>query len=144
MSTAAFAQQTYDSWTVGTVRVVVHNLGPVKPGAQISYNHWTISLLVAQNKQTLDSLGPQKSVRLDMRPEGPCNGQLIISLLDYLVTHNATQYFDFKINCGRTITVGAVKNLLETKGRHRYTMTKHGGCQWWWYVSSYGLSSVMH
>lgn len=100
MSTAAFIPQSYDTWAVGTVRIVVHSLGPVKPGAHISYNHWTISLLVAQDEQKLHSLGPQKSVRLDMQPEGPQNGQLIISLLNFLVTRNATQYFDFQINSG--------------------------------------------
>ncbi|KAJ9657855.1 hypothetical protein H2198_004051 [Neophaeococcomyces mojaviensis] len=131
MSTAAFVHIFYDSWVVGTVRVVVHNLGPVNPGAQVSHNHWTISLLVGGNKHILDFWGPHFSVRLDMQPVGPQNGQLFISFHQYLVSQSATRYFDFEINLGFRVTVRQVKVLLQARGRHRYSMTEHGGCQHW-------------
>ena len=49
------------------------------------------SLLKSQNKQTLHSLGPQKSVLSRHATGGPCSGHLVISLLDYLATPSATQ-----------------------------------------------------
>lgn len=134
MSTAAFAPAPYDFWPIATVRVVVHNLGPVKPEADISYNHWTVSLLVAPDSTTLSTRGPQSSIRLDMRPEGPENGTLFVSQLDYLVTVNASAWFDFAVGTPSTgaVTVGVVKDLLQANRRHRYRMTEFGGCQWWW------------
>ena len=128
----AFTPAPYDSWIVGIVRVVVHNLGPVKPGAHISYNHWTVSLLVAPNAPDAVAQRFSGSVRLDLRPEGPKNGNLHIDLLGYLLTQNAAKHFDFTAShSNNQMTVKAVKDLLRTKNRHRYTMTENGGCQWW-------------
>ena len=125
----SFAPASYDSWLVGIIRVVVHNLGPVKEGANISYNHWTISLLVAPDIESLRRGKFENSVRLDLRPEGPENGKLYISFLQYLLTRHAIQHFDFP---AAAITVKRVKDLLRYRGRHRYRMTPNGGCQWWW------------
>ena len=113
----------YDSWLVGVVRVVVHNLGPVKPGANISYNHWTLSLLVARDAQDLAARKFSVSVRLDLRPEGPENGTLHIDFLDYLLSRNAAKHFDFTVSHSEgQVTVRAVKDLLRARGRDRYTM----------------------
>ncbi|RMZ75830.1 hypothetical protein DV737_g5109, partial [Chaetothyriales sp. CBS 132003] len=122
MSTEALQPKPYDSHEVSTVRVVVHALGPVKRGASISYNHWTVSLL---------SPNSPHSIRLDMQPSGPRNGTLIITELPYLVSTRATAYFDFLVYPDKSVTVGNVKDILRFNGRHRYSMTEHGGCQWW-------------
>lgn len=95
MDLPAFRPAPYDSWVVGVVRVVVHNLGPVKPGAHISCNHWTVSLLVAPTTQDVTAQRFSASVRLDLRPEGPKNGTLHIDFLGYLLTQNAAKHFDF-------------------------------------------------
>ncbi|OAL38842.1 hypothetical protein AYO20_02048 [Fonsecaea nubica] len=138
MDLPAFKPASYDSWIVGTVRVVVHNLGPVKPGAHISYNHWTVSLLVAPTAQDAKEQRFSGSVRLDLRPEGPKNGTLHVDWFGYLLSQNAAKHFDFTaVNSDGQMTVRAVKDLLHAKKRHQYTMTINGGCQWWVYVLHY-------
>lgn len=128
----AYKPASYDTSFVGVVRVIVHNLGQVKPGAHISYNHWTVSLLVASTAEDAAAQNFSGSVRLDLRPEGPRNGTLYIEFLNYLLTRNAVKHFDFFPGHSDTqMTVRAVKDLLCTKGRHRYTMAENGGCQWW-------------
>ncbi|KIX92117.1 uncharacterized protein Z520_12201 [Fonsecaea multimorphosa CBS 102226] len=112
MSSDAFQTAHFDCLEVTQVRVVVHNMGPVKPGADISYNHWSISLLTAS---------PDESIRLDMQPEGPRNGELSIIRLPYALTLHAAAWFDFPVSpSSNPVTVRKIKDLLETKRRHRY------------------------
>jgi hypothetical protein len=52
-----FRLAPYDSWLVRVVRVVLHNLGRVKPGTNISNKHWTVSVLVAPYIGTTEKRG---------------------------------------------------------------------------------------
>ena len=112
--------------SVQGVRFVTHSMGPVRPEGQISYNHWTIFLLVQDG-----------AIRLSMQNQdsNPNNnmGVLEISKLDYQTSRNATIYWDFPPM--PSALVGHYLHNVYANGRHRYRMAEKGaGCRWWVYV----------
>ena len=104
-------------------RLVVHTMGPVAPGAQLSQNHWSIFLITSWG-----------SVRLHMLPRFPTSeditGQLVVAALSYSHSHSAIREWD--VAATLPVTVGEVLALLYGNKRDQYMMTANGtGCRYW-------------
>lgn len=108
-----------DQRVVDSVRVVVHTLGPA---GNISDNHWSIYLLLADS---------QGSIRINMRAEpGDSNGSLSWTKQAYLLTQSAIRHWDFPAT--QATQVRHIADFIYQQGRHRYNMSGGGsGCRYW-------------
>ena len=105
---------------VPIVRVTVHTMGGVLPGAHISQNHWSIFLVT-----------PPESVRVNMvQPPEQVDSLLHIKHLNFEHSHSAVVEWDFPT--APFVTVDRVISLLLGLRRERYQMTETGvGCRFW-------------
>ncbi|WPB01335.1 uncharacterized protein RHO25_005959 [Cercospora beticola] len=100
-------------------------MGPVVPGGQLSQNHWSIYLILANGAG---------SVRFSMTADdrNPKNEQGIFNVTqhNYQVTNSCVQFWDFPTRAN--LTVGAFLRNIGEHGRQRYRMTSNGtGCRYW-------------
>ncbi|KAG9231499.1 hypothetical protein BJ875DRAFT_498264 [Amylocarpus encephaloides] len=118
-----------DGRIVKSVKVVVHTTGAIGPNTPMSNNHWSIYLLLANNKGSL---------RLNMRAEWDdtteawnTTGILECSTHAYTLTHSAIGSWDYTVP---DVTVGWICTLLWNEERDTYDMSGGGsGCRWWVY-----------
>jgi hypothetical protein len=102
-SASTNASVNYRQKLVSTFRVVVHNIGPVAPGAAVSQNHWTIYLLI-----------PTGSVQLNMKTNTNASisrGIFEVREHTYEQSNSAVRYFDLPA------AQGALVDYVERKIR---------------------------
>lgn len=122
------SSSTLPNLKIKKIRVVVHTMGPVIAGGQLSQNHWPIFFL-------LESGG---CVRMHMELADPksskLNGKLDIKKYDYELSNSAVKYWDFAVPSN--LIVGAILGLIKDEGRNRYIMAEGGvGCRHWTVVT---------
>jgi hypothetical protein len=122
------SQPVWANAKVYAFRVVVHTMGPVRTGSQISHNHWSIYML-SQN---------HTSVRLNMAHSGdPENniGDFSVKMYEYQLTQSRVEYWD--INTVEEHLAADIVRAIREKGRDKYELTSNGtGCRYWVYVSN--------
>ncbi|KAH8802541.1 hypothetical protein F5884DRAFT_887183 [Xylogone sp. PMI_703] len=115
-----------DTRIVESARVVVHTLGQLGPRTPMSDNHWSIYLILADNKG---------SVRVNMRaefddPQGILDWE---PSLPFTLPYSALNYWDYQLREG--ISVGWIYRLLISNGRDQYRFSGGGyGCRYWVYT----------
>ncbi|KAI9816123.1 MAG: hypothetical protein M1832_005130 [Thelocarpon impressellum] len=113
--------------TVQQYRLVVHTMGPVVPGAQLSQNHWSVFLITSWGSVRLHML-----VRSSTSADN--TGQLNVTAQSYQHSQSAIKEWD--IEAALPATVENVLSLLYGNRRDQYLMTENGtGCRYWAWVA---------
>ena len=109
-----------DHRSVTHIRVVVHTTGPLGPQSQQSHNHWSVYLLI----------GNERSVRINMAASpGYITGNLEIRQYDYGLTNSAIRHWDYATVSG--VVVSHIVKLIYDYRRHLYNMSRGGsGCRY--------------